>query len=66
MAEWAKVINSLHTSFNNDIYPTGSNARMFSGEHLTYLAGRYLEIKVYPLSFSEYLDFKGIHKTDFK
>ncbi|MDW7657130.1 MAG: ATP-binding protein [Bacillota bacterium] len=66
MEEWAKIINSLHASFNIDIYLTGSNARMFSGEHLTYLAGRYLEIKVYPLSFSEYLDFKGIHKTDFK
>lgn len=33
---------------------------------MTYLAGRYLEIKVYPLSFSEYLDFKGVQKTDFK
>jgi uncharacterized protein len=66
MPEWAKTINSLHASFNIDIYLTGSNARMFSGEHLTYLAGRYLEIKVYPLSFSEYLDFKGIQKTDFK
>lgn len=66
MPEWAKVINSLHASFNMDIYLTGSNARMFSGEHLTYLAGRYLEIKVYPLSFCEYLNFKGIPKTDFK
>jgi hypothetical protein len=66
MEEWAKIINSLHASFNIDIYLTGSNARMFSGEHLTYLAGRYLEIKVYPLSFCEYLDFKGIQKTDFK
>jgi len=60
MAEWAKTINSLHTSFNIDIYLTGSNARIFSGEHLTYLAGRYLEIKVYPLSFSEYLVLPAI------
>lgn len=66
MPEWAKVINSLHASFNVDIYLTGSNARMFSGEYLTYLTGRYLEIKVYPLSFGEYLDFKEIPQTNFK
>lgn len=64
MPSWAKVINSLHVSFDIDIYLTGSNARMFSGEYLTYLAGRYLEIKVYPLSFAEYLDFKGLSHTD--
>ena len=66
MPEWAKVINSLHASYNVDIYLTGSNARMFSGEYLTYLTGRYIEIKVYPLSFGEYLDFKGIPRQDFK
>jgi len=59
LSEWAKVINSLRVSFNADIYVTGSNARMFSGEHLTYLSGRYIEIKVLPLSFKEFLDFKG-------
>ncbi|MDD2458239.1 MAG: ATP-binding protein [Eubacteriales bacterium] len=64
MPSWAKIINSLHVSFDIDIYLTGSNARMFSGEYLTYLAGRYLEIKIYPLSFAEYLDFKGLSHTD--
>ena len=59
LSEWAKVINSLRVSFNADIYVTGSNARMFSGEHLTYLSGRYIEVKVLPLSFKEFLDFKG-------
>ncbi len=59
LSEWAKVINSLRVSFNADIYVTGSNSRMFSGEHLTYLSGRYIEIKVLPLSFKEFLDFKG-------
>ncbi len=59
LSEWAKVINSLRVSFNADIYVTGSNSRMFSGEHLTYLSGRYIEIKVFPLSFKEFLDFKG-------
>ncbi len=59
LSEWAKVINSIRVSFNADIYVTGSNSRMFSGEHLTYLSGRYIEIKVLPLSFKEFLDFKG-------
>ena len=59
LSEWAKVINSLRVSFNADIYVTGSNSRMFSGEHLTYISGRYIEIKVLPLSFKEFLDFKG-------
>lgn len=59
LSEWAKVINSIRVSFDADIYVTGSNSRMFSGEHLTYLSGRYIEIKVLPLSFKEFLDFKG-------
>ena len=59
LSEWAKVINSLRVSFNADIYVTGSNSRMFSGEHLTYLSGRYIEIKILPLSFKEFLDFKS-------
>ncbi|MDY0277097.1 MAG: ATP-binding protein [Acholeplasma sp.] len=50
---WAKVVNSLRVTFNIDIYATGSNARMFIGEHLTYLAGRYIKIDVYPLSLDE-------------
>lgn len=57
--EWAKVVNSLRVSFNADIYVTGSNSRMFSGEHMTYLSGRYLEIKILPLSFKEFLLFKS-------
>jgi predicted AAA+ superfamily ATPase len=57
--EWAKVVNSLRVSFNSDIYVTGSNSRMFSGEHLTYLSGRYIEIKILPLSFKEFLQFKS-------
>lgn len=55
--EWARVVNSLRVSYNVDIYVTGSNARMFLGEHLTYLAGRYLSIYVYPLSYEEYISF---------
>ena len=54
---WQKVINGLRVSYNCDIYITGSNAKLLSGELATYLSGRYIELKVYPLSFSEYLTF---------
>jgi hypothetical protein len=64
LSEWAKVINSLRVSFNADIYVTGSNSRMFSGEHLTYLSGRYIEIKILPLSFREFLKFKSYDEQD--
>lgn len=60
--EWAKVINSLRVSLNTDLYVTGSNSRMFLGEHLTYLSGRYVELKVYPLSFKEFLFFKSYNR----
>lgn len=62
--EWARVVNSLRVSYNLDIYATGSNARMFVGEHLTYLAGRYLSVYVYPLSYEEYLYFTN-NETEF-
>lgn len=54
---WEQVINSLRVDFNCDIYVTGSNAKLLSGELATLLAGRYVEIRVYPLDFQEYLDF---------
>lgn len=59
LPQWAKVINSIRVSFPVDIYVTGSNSRIFSGEYLTYITGRYIEIKVYPLSFSEFLAFRS-------
>ncbi|SRR6056297_759737 len=62
LSEWAKVINSLRASFNADIYVTGSNSRMFLGEHLTYLSGRYIEIKILPLSFKEFIEFKAYNE----
>jgi predicted AAA+ superfamily ATPase len=54
---WQKVINSLRVDYDADIYITGSNAKLLSGELATYLSGRYVELKVFPLSFKEYLSF---------
>ena len=54
---WEQAINSLRVDLDCDIYITGSNARLLSGELTTFLAGRYVEIRVYPLDFREYLDF---------
>lgn len=61
---WPRIINSLRTSFNVEIYITGSNSRVFSGEYLTYITGRYIEVKVYPLSFKEFLLFRGYSATE--
>ena len=54
---WERAINSLRVDLDCDIYITGSNARLLSGELATLLAGRYVEIRVYPLDFREYLNF---------
>lgn len=50
---WEKMINSLRVDMDCDLYVTGSNSKLLSGELATYLAGRYVEISVYPFSFSE-------------
>lgn len=55
---WEKVVNSLMTDYNIDIYITGSNSRMMSSEISTYLTGRYVSFRIYPLSFAEYLSFR--------
>ncbi len=55
---WEKVVNSLATDFNVDLYVTGSNSRMMSSEISTYLTGRYIAFRIFTLSFSEYLMFK--------
>ena len=56
---WEKAINSFKVDFNIDIYITGSNAYLLSSELSTLLSGRYIEIKMYPLSFKEYLKFNN-------
>lgn len=60
VAQWEKAINSLMVSANVDLYITGSNSRLLSSELATYIAGRYVEITVYTLSFREYLLFKEV------
>lgn len=53
---WEKCVNSLRISLDCDIYITGSNAKLLSGELATYLGGRYVEFVIYPFSFSEFLE----------
>lgn len=55
---WEKVVNSLASDYDVDLYVTGSNSRMMSSEIATYLTGRYISFKIFPLSFEEYLTFK--------
>jgi len=54
---WEKLINSCLIDFNCDIYITGSNANLLSGELATYLAGRYIEFPIYPFSFAEIITY---------
>lgn len=63
---WEKVVNSLFEDENVDIYITGSNSKLMSGEISTYLSGRYVLIPVYTLSFREYLDFRKDSKLSQK
>lgn len=53
---WETMINSCMIDFDADIYITGSNAKLLSGELATYLGGRYIEFKIYPFSYKEILD----------
>lgn len=55
---WEKAINSFLVDFDCDIYITGSNSKLLSSELATYIAGRYIEISITPLSFQEYLEFR--------
>ena len=53
---WERAVNSFRVDLDCDIYITGSNAKLLSGELATYLAGRYVEFIIYPLSFKEFID----------
>lgn len=58
---WEKCINSLRLDIDCDIYITGSNAKLLSGELATYLSGRYVEFVIYPFSFNEFLQIQEKH-----
>jgi len=58
---WEKVVNSLVSDYDVDMYITGSNSRMMSSEISTYLTGRYIAFRIYTLSFEEYLTFKATY-----
>ena len=61
--KWEKAVNSINIEFNVDIYLTGSNAYLLSSEISTLLSGRYVEIKMLPLSFKEYLKFDHLPES---
>lgn len=56
VASWEKCVNSFRVELDCDIYITGSNAKLLSGELATYLAGRYVEFVIYPFSFGEFME----------
>ena len=57
---WEKCVNSCRIDFDCDIYITGSNAKLLSGELATYLAGRYVEFVIYPFSFAEFFEMNHL------
>ena len=64
VSEFEKALRSLALDENNDIYVTGSNAKMLSGELATYLGGRYIEFTIYSLSYPEFLQFHELENSD--
>lgn len=56
---WEKTVNALMVDTEADMYITGSNAHLLSSDLATYLTGRYVEVKMLPLSFREYMDLRG-------
>ena len=66
LSQWEDAVNSFRVDFDCDIYITGSNAYLLSSEYSTYLSGRYVEIKMYPLSFKEFLDFHNYAVEEYK
>lgn len=61
---WEKCINSFRVALDCDIYITGSNAKLLSGELATYLGGRYVEFVIYPFSFAEFTELYSSVESD--
>lgn len=64
VSEWEKAVNAFMVDFSLDLYITGSNSHLLSSELSTYLAGRYVEIPIFTLSFQEFLDFKTAYSPE--
>lgn len=65
LESWEELINSMRVTIDSDIYLTGSNSSLLSGELATLLAGRYIEIRIYPFSFKEIITFSTMNqRTD--
>lgn len=64
VTDWEKCINSLRITLDCDVYITGSNAKLLSGELATYLGGRYVEFIIYPFSFAEFLELYHLTAPD--
>jgi len=64
VAGWEKAVNSLRVKFNADIYITGSNSQLLSGELATYIAGRYVSFVVYPFSYTEFKSVSSDYTFD--
>lgn len=63
LAQWEELVNALQIDFDADIYITGSNAKLLSGELSTYLGGRYVEIRIYPFSYGEILEILRLESS---
>lgn len=64
VAGWEKAVNSLRVKFGADIYITGSNSKLLSGELATYIAGRYVSFVVYPFSYAEFQSINADYTFD--
>jgi len=62
--EWEKTINSIFAARGIDIYITGSNAQLLASEISTLISGRYIEFNIYPLGFTEFIEFRGGRAKD--
>ena len=62
--EWEKVVNSIRMRPNADVYITGSNSKLLSGELATYLTGRYVEFRLTPFSFAEFLQVANLEDRE--
>ena len=61
---WEKTVNSIRKRKNADVYITGSNSKMLSGELATYLTGRYVEFSLTPFSYQEFLEASGATNSE--